>query len=269
MGWRSGGLGIAMLFPRLAAVLLILAIAHPTGVRSAPVDPSAARGKAVLFVFNKTKLEKVRAAVPADAARIASLETWRKNDLDIAAYLQSLGFKVTQVDEHAPPAATAGQDLIVISETVDTIEIGTKYRDVPIPIVNFENPLLGPLEMSDLKSGRDFGTEEGQRFLWIVNAPHPLAAGLAAGTQNVLTDEHYKMSWGRPGPGADTIATLLGEPEKATIFAYEKGATMHDEFLAPARRVSFFLWQDGFDGLRPEGQALLRAAVLWAVTPPE
>jgi hypothetical protein len=46
-------------------------------------------------------------------------------------------------------------------------------------------------------------------------------------------------------------------------------ATMNGEFLAPARRVSFFLWQDTFDQLRPEGLALFRAAVLWAVSPPE
>ena len=55
----------------------------------------------------------------------------------------------------------------------------------------------------------------------------------------------------------------------AAIFAYEKSATMNGEFLAPARRVSFFLWQDTFDQMRPEALALLKAAVLWAVSPPE
>jgi hypothetical protein len=44
---------------------------------------------------------------------------------------------------------------------------------------------------------------------------------------------------------------------------------MNAEFPAPARRLSFFLWQDTFQALRPEGLALFRAAVLWAVTPPE
>ena len=64
-------------------------------------------------------------------------------------------------------------------------------------------------------------------------------------------------------------ALRRGEPEKAAVFAYEKGATMNGEFLAPARRVGFFLWQDTFDQLRPEGLALFRAAVLWVVSPPE
>ena len=159
-------------------------------------------------------------------------------------------------------------DLIVISESVDALDIGTKYRQVPVALLTFENDLLGELGMTGLKNGRDTGTDDNQRFLWMVNAPHPLSAGLAAGLQNVLADENLKMNWGKPGLGAITIATLRGEPDKAAIFAYEKGATMNGESLAPARRVSFFLWQDTFEQLRPEGVALFRAAVLWAVTPP-
>jgi hypothetical protein len=128
---------------------------------SAAVNPNAARGKKVIYVYNQTKLEKARTAEPTDSKRIAQLESWRKND------------------------------------------------------------------------------EDAMQFL------------------------------GKPGLGAVIIATVRGEPEKASIFAYEKGATMNGEFLAPARRVSFFLWQDTFDQMRPEGLALFKAAVLWAVSPPE
>lgn len=247
----------------LAAMLLL-----PLSARAAPVDPGAARGKSVLYVSNMTKLEAARTVVPVDPKRIAALEAWRRNDLAVVAYLQSLGFQVKQVDEHALDEATAGQALILISESVDAIEVGGKYRNVPVPLITFENDLLGDLGMAGQKSGRDYGTDDGQRFIWVVNAPHPLAAGLEAGLQNVLSDEHFKMNWGKPGLGAATIATLRGEPDKAAIFAYERGATMNGDFLAPARRVSFFLWQDTFEGLRPEGLALFRAAVLWAVTRP-
>ena len=161
----------------------------------------------------------------------------------------------------------ADQSLILISESVDAINVGSKYRNTPVPLITMENDLLGELEMTGFKNGRDFGTDDNQRFLYVVNAPHPLAAALAAGTHNVLQDEHFKMNWGKPGLGASTIATLLGEPDKAAIFCYEKGATMNGEFLAPARRVSFFVWQDTFEQLRPEGLALFKAAVLWSVSP--
>lgn len=236
---------------------------------AATVNPNAARGKKVFYVYNQIKLEKAQSADPADPKRIAQLQSWRKNDEDAMQFLRSLGFLVTGANEATPVDAVKGQDFVIISETVDAVDVGTKYRYVTVPLLTFENDLLGELGMTDLKNGRDYGTDDGQRFIWLVNAPHPLAAGLAAGIQNVLTDEHCKMNWGKPGLGAVTIATVRGEPEKAAIFAYEKGATMNGEFLAPARRVSFFLWQDTFDQLRPEGLALFKAAVLWAVSPPE
>lgn len=237
--------------------------------QAASVDAEAGRGKLALYVGNLTKLEKAKAAQPLDPKRVQQLQTWRDNDLKAVAYLQSLGFKVRMADEYSSPDLAKGQDLIVISESVDAVDVGDKYRNAPIPLVTFENDLLGELGMTGWKNGLDYGTDDNQRFIFVVNAPHPLAAGLKAGPQNVLDDEHYKMNWGRPGPGAVRIATLLGEPDKVAIFAYEKGATMNAEFLAPARRVSFFLWQDTFAGLRPEGLALFRAAVLWAVAKPE
>ncbi len=261
-------IGVAKRLRALGAAALAVGMLMSFAAKAEAVDPAVAKGKAVLYVANMTKLEAARLVTPIDPKRISALETWRRNDLAAVAYLHGLGFEVRQVDEHATADTAKGQALIVISESVDAIEVGGKYRSVPVPLITFENDLLGDLEMSGQKSGRDYGTDDGQRFIWIVNAPHPLAAGLEAGLQNVLSDEHFKMNWGRPGLGAETIATLRGEPEKAAIFGYERGATMNGEFLAPARRVSFFLWQDTFEALRPEGLALFRAAVLWAVTPP-
>jgi len=252
----------------MAAALLISTVTPAVG-RAATVNPDAGRGKSVLYVGNLTKLEKAKAAIPIDPKRVAQLQSWRDNDLKAVSFLQSLGFKVRQTDEYSAVDLAKGQDLIIISESVDALDVGGKYRNLPIPLITFENDLLGELGMTDWKNGRDYGTDDNQRFIFVVDAPHPLAAGLKAGVQNVLTDEHFKMNWGKPGPGAVTIATLLGEPEKAAVFAYEKGATMNAESLAPARRVSFFLWQDTFEALRPEGLALFRAAILWAVTPPE
>ena len=250
----------------LAALLFQLGIAV---VHAAPVDARAAHGKTALYVYNRTKLEGARVANPIDPKRVATLETWRRNDTAAMTALKALGFAIREADEHAGLDGDKDIDLIVVSESVDAIEVGTKYRTVAIPMVVMENDLLPDLGMTDQKSGRDYGTDDNQRFLWVVNSPHPLAAGLTAGVQNVLADEHFKMNWGKPGLGAITIATLRGEPDKAAIFAYEKGATMNGEALAPARRVSLFIWQDVFENLRPEGQALFRAAALWAVSTPE
>ncbi len=252
------------LFAASLALIALGPVAH-----AAPLDPAVVGGKSVLYVANMTKLEKARATAQSDPKRIPSLEAWRRNDMAVVAYLGKLGLRVKQVDEFAPAEVARGQDLILISESVDALEVGTKYRAVAIPLIDCENDLLGELEMSGLKNGRDYGTDDNQRFVYVVNAPHPLSGGLAAGIQNVLTDEHFKMNWGKPGLGAVTIATLRGEPDKAAVFGYERGATMNGEYLAPARRVSFFIWQDTFEALRPEGLAMFRAAVLWSLTKPE
>ncbi len=260
--------GVALCNGLLGTCIALAAFALGPFAHAAPPDPAVARGKSVLYVANMTKLEKARANVQSDPKRIPNLQAWRRNDLAVVAYLQSLGLRVKQVDEFAPAEVARGQNLILISESVDAIEVGTKYRATPIPLITCENDLLGELEMSGLKNGRDYGTDDNQRFIYVVNAPHPLSGGLAAGIQNVLTDEHFKMNWGKPGLGAITIATLRGEPDKAAVFAYERGATMNGEYLAPARRVNFFLWQDTFEALRPEGLAMFRAAVLWSLTRP-
>ena len=205
-----------------AAVLLgspcLTTVASAAG-RAATVNPDAGRGKSVLYVCNLTKLENAKAATPVDPKRVAQLKTWRDNDMKAVAYLQSLGLKVRTTDEYSAFDVTQGQDLIVISELVDALDVSRNYRTLAIPLMTFENDLLGVLGMTGWKNGRDYGTDDDQRFIFVVDAPHPLAAGLKAGVQNVLDDEHFKMNWGRPGPGAATIATLLGEPDKAAVFA--------------------------------------------------
>ena len=159
----------------------VLALVGLYGVHAEVVDANAGRGKTVLYVSNMTKLEKARLALPLDPKRVAQLETWRRNDDGVVSYLKSFGFKIKQVDEYVPDATANGTDLILISESVDAVDVGIKYRNAPVPLITFENDLLGELEMSGLKNGRDYGTDENQRFIYIVNSPHPLAAGLSAG----------------------------------------------------------------------------------------
>ena len=153
--------------------------------------------------------------------------------------------------------------LVVISSTVAAKHVNAGWRYAPVPLLTWENDCLDDLAMTGKRSGADYGEAPRERYLWLVNAPHPLAAGLPAGVTNVYVKQ-AGMSWGRPGLGASTIATLYGQPEKAAIFGYEKGATMDYESLAPARRVMFFLDNESFDNLSPSGLKLFDAAVAWA-----
>jgi|ERR1700730_19167419 len=73
-----------------------------------------------------------------------------------------------RANEGSAVEATRNQDPVIISESVDAIDGSTKYRNISIPLLTFENDLLGELGMTGLKNGRDYGTDDEQRFLWLV-----------------------------------------------------------------------------------------------------
>lgn len=185
-------------------------------------------------------------------------------DEKVRQHLESRGFSVTLHDQGSAPTVAAGSDLVVVSSTVAAKDVNPAWRQLPVPLLTWENDLLDDLAMTGKHHDTDFGEAAKERYVWLVNAPHPMAAGLPAGVTNVYLKQ-AGMSWGKPGLGATTVATLYGQPEKAAIFGYEKGATMDYESLAPARRVMFFLGNDTFTNLSPAGRLLFDAAVDWAV----
>ncbi|PTW43430.1 hypothetical protein C8J25_12210 [Sphingomonas faeni] len=185
-------------------------------------------------------------------------------DLKVRDHLVALGFTVRLVDQGADPASARDIDLVVISSSVSGKDVKPGWRALAVPLVTWENDLLDDLAMTGKRHDVDFGEAEKERFVWIVNAPQTMAAGLPAGIANVYVRQ-APMSWGKPGLGATTIATIYGQPEKAAVFGYEAGATMDYETLAPARRVMLFLNNDGFTNLSPAGVRLFDAAISWVI----
>jgi hypothetical protein len=184
-------------------------------------------------------------------------------DERMRVYLEQRGFTVKMIDQMDPASMADGVDVILISSSVSARKLEGKYRRTPIPVVLWESYLLPHMGMSGLHEEVDYGTIEGHRYLWLVNAPHPLAAGRPAGLLNVY-EKGAALNWARPGLGASIIATVPGEREKALVFAYEAGATMDYENLAPAARV--FLFMDAtFPNLNEAGLSLFDSAVQWAL----
>ena len=188
----------------------------------------------------------------------------RAIDDQIKHYLDSLGYQVTLADESEPVSNANSYGLVIISSTVSAAHLRGKYVDVKVPVLTWENDIEDKMRFTGRLKGIDFGGVEKEHYIWIVNAPHPLAAGLPAGKIPVYLKDH-PMAWGKPGLGAATIATLPGQPDKAVIFGYEKGATMDYDFLAPDRRVMLFLDNTTFPDLNSDGIKLFNAAVQWAI----
>lgn len=185
-------------------------------------------------------------------------------DVAIQQYLQRKGYQVELLDQSVSPNSLKNTDLVIISSTVASKNLQSGWRQLPIPLMTWENDYLDDLAMTGKRIDTDFGEVEKERYLWLVNAPHPLSAQLAAGTHNVYQAQ-APMSWGKPGLGATIIATLYGQPEKVAIWGYEKGATMDYESLAPAKRLMFFLNNETFSNLSEDGLKLFDAAIQWSL----
>ena len=198
----------------------------------------------------------------------------REVDEKIAAHMRNLGAQVILVDDAQMRASTAEQDLIAVSSTADVRAMRDLLRDARVPVLTWNNATLPGLGLTGTIEGEDFGLTDPDTYLAMTNAPHPMAAGVAAGNF-VANTANSPRGWGLPGAGAQVIATQPGFPDRAVIFGFEKDALLADGRPAPARRVSFFFHDKTFDGIeaiadgrQAKGLALFDAALRWTVGQP-
>lgn len=190
-------------------------------------------------------------------------------DPAVQAHLEELGYHVTVTDGFADAPDPCGFDLVLMSSTVRSNQFTAdrpaiaRWRDMGVPLVTWENDLLDDLRMTGLRRDSDFGEMETGHYIWLVRASHPMAASLPAGL-GTWTEARTPAGWGKPGLGADIIMTWPGEPDKATLFGYEAGATMDYDFQAPARRVFIGMENNSFTRMTDSGHRLFDAAITWA-----
>jgi hypothetical protein len=178
--------------------------------------------------------KKVLLVVHAQAREKADDETLRR-------LLESRGLAVTLADQADAASKAQGQDLVLVSSSASAQVIGERLRRLPVPVLTCQPELLGELGMTGPRQDADYGVfEKKDHYLYVVNAPHPLAAGLPAGTF-VSSGKSMPMNWGKPSLAANVAVTPPGYFDTPVLFGYEKGATMQQGEPAPARRTSFYL----------------------------
>jgi hypothetical protein len=168
-------------------------------------------------------------------------------------------------------------DGIVVEPVVDALTTAPSLRDRALIIIsptagalngNLDRS-IGELPVPLIISLPFFGTELGyaisddgfDRTLTLASPAYPLSAGLS-GAVNVYPVTATLHCATLTGADAIAIAWIRDDRTKPCIYAYETGGQMR-RGLAAARRVSFF-WSAGNDAT-PEGKALFRAAVRWAL----
>jgi hypothetical protein len=213
-------------------------------------------------------------AMAADAGRILLLmradPPGGSADPAVKAHLEDMGYTVTISNGLTDAPDPCRFDLVVMSSTVQSNQFTAdraaiaRWRDMGVPLVTWENDLLDDLRMTGLRRDGDFEEMETGQYIWLVRASHPMAAGISAGL-GTWTQARTPAGWGKPGLGADIIMIWPGEPDKATLFGYEAGATMDYDFLAPARRVFIGMENNSFSRMTDTGRKLFDAAIGWAL----
>jgi hypothetical protein len=187
--------------------------------------------------------------------------------------LEALGLEV-RLQVGGPPTADDLRRVrvVVISSTAWARDLNVHYRDLPVPIVTWEPLLYDELGMTGPQWPTDQGYAVSTGEAVIENPIHPLAAG-RTGTVSLVDiapdamSRKYlrQMSWGAPGPHAQVIARWPGQPGRAVLFAYERGAPMPGLPAAPARRVGLFLQNYTAQVMSDAGWSLFDAAIGWAM----
>jgi hypothetical protein len=185
-------------------------------------------------------------------------------DVVMVDRLQKRGFVVTfTTDVAATPDVVGGQDLIVISSSAESGPLGTKIRDVAIPVLCIENGAFPTMGLSGTTLATDYGSTFNQTMVTIADGAPSLAGGL--GGSVTISATPAELGWAQPTASAVIAATMADDPTHAMLFAYPAGAAMPG-LAAPARRVGFAIRETAAANLTDDGLALFDAAVTFALS---
>lgn len=184
------------------------------------------------------------------------------SDTLVIADLFARGLDVYTVGDTASQTSDAdGKAIVVISSTVGSGNVTDKFTASAVPVMNWEQALQDNLLYTLDVAGTSRDNIAAQTQLQIVNAGHPLAAGLS-GTVTVSTTVDY--SWGLPADSAVKIAKTTDGNDRYPIYAYDKGALLIDgSTVAAERRVHIFFTDATYGALNSDGKKLFNAAVDW------
>jgi hypothetical protein len=233
-----------------------------------PVTVRAAQFALVTEATDPTVLSTARGA----ALLVVGSLMLTPGDDRIKKRLETLGFDVQVRGVGAPdPEELRRCRVVLLSSSIFSLNLNTQYRDVPVPVVVWEPSLFDDLGMTGPEEHGGSGVLPSTGQLLIHDPASPLAAGLSGTVQVIAASpdgpvraRRLEMSFGSPGPQARWVASWPGRPDRAVVFAYERGAPMPGLQAAPARRVGLFLYDRTPPQLTDAGWALFDAALLWA-----
>ncbi len=187
-------------------------------------------------------------------------------DQAIADHLGAHGFVVEAFDDepaNRPSAQALAQDydLVLVSSTILSGNIGGEFRTASVPLVFWEQGLL----RLNREALADNGVAvAGATAINVLNAAHPVTQGLATGNVAVFQPgANMSVGLGTIAPAAGLLATRAGSGDAAILTA-EQGAALLGGYVAPARRVFLFFEDASFLSATAAAEHVLERAICWA-----
>lgn len=218
-----------------------------------PDGASLAVKPAAVIVGDKKHILMVTGAASLNAAE----ENLRQRLVD-------RNYLVTSLADSAATAADAeNKSMVLISSSVLSGNVGTKFRSVSVPVLCYESHLFDDLGMTGAVSGTDYGTRTQLTQLVLSGeAGDPLLHDLPLGLQTIAGTPSI-FTWGRPVSSSKTSALLPESGDQAAIFRFEAGAALAGGLTAPARRMGLMLEDLTATALNATGWTLVERAVDW------
>ncbi len=190
------------------------------------------------------------------------------SDVAVVTHLEARGATVTVVGTHEgsphdPVQVAASHELLLLSSSIQMPDTAARYAQTMTPLIFWEPRLL---EESRVPLTLRGGTRPRQTEIRIVDADHPITAGLPA--DQPLRVVHWidtlSVAYPSTGPGVQVLAKhLLGDD--AALMVAETGAELLNGQTAKARTVFLYWHHDTFDRSTSEAVRLFDRVVNWAL----
>lgn len=200
---------------------------------------------------------------------VGDVKELNPSERQLMSWLKDQAYPVMLVnDKNDDPELTHNISMVIISKTVNSKNIGTRFKKVTCGFMTWEDNL----QMANLMGfSENDGTEgtawhvEGRAWHILPGGPLELNAGLSGELE--IYDQPGEITYSPNGSevpeSAIVVAELYTGDYHKTYYVFEKGAVLGDGSRATGRRIYFGLYDDTFKLLTEAGLQLFTAAVEW------
>lgn len=236
------------------------------GVYTATVRSSAVGTETYTVQAGGTTLgDRARASYEAPRVRQALFVTGSltlgPGDSAIAALLDQLGFDVVlRTAPATTPADAAGKQLVVVSSTITSGDLGGRLNGITQPILNLE-PFVGAAMGLNGSASTSFGTVAAQRQFAMRATPIVAGTPLAPGLRLTLS-QGEEIGFSVPGSAAEVVATTATNDNRPVAYVYDAGDTLANGTTAAGPRGFLGLRNDTARSLNASGRTMLETLVI-------